>query len=549
MVRKRPPALKQQSNVEFLNNFRKELASPMYQARIPDVTKATLQDNWQRLTEIPELRNEVISALINRIGREQIKGLRFDNPLEIFRGESMLYGNVFEEVQVGLIKGKTYDPTRSGSERDLFGREYAEVQSSFHTTNRRMVYKNTIDEPGLRAAFTGEEGLANLVTTLMSQANESDKFDEFTMMSNLLHDMYKAGGYFKVQIDDLRGADADSAEAKRALKSFRTFADLLKFPSRRYNSAGMMVSAQRDELVLFVTPEANATLDVDGLAALFNVERGEVPFRTIVIPYEFWPIPGAQAVLTTVNFFVVMDTYYGLGVQPNEAGRYSNYFLHHDGIVSMSRFVPAVLFTTEPGTPIEIAPTPVVSVTGLQVIDPATGDPVTQLARGGVYMVEATANTEPADGLNDAVRFDLEGKNSTRTRVWQTNTLIIARDETAAEITINATATDTETPQISASRTYTLVESIIKEFPPQVIPDEDGDGLFESAVPEAPTQDGNDITIPTGVVGVVYMNGVTALDPGETITITDDVTITAVAAEGFEIPAGSTVSWAFEHTA
>lgn len=549
VTRKRPPALKRLSNTEFLNTFRRELASPMYQARIPDVTKATLQDNWQRLSEIPELRNEVISALINRIGREEIRGLRFENPLEIFRSASMLYGNVFEEVQLGLLKGKTYDPTRSGSERDLFERTYAEAQSSFHTVNRRMFYKNTIDEPGLRAAFTSEEGLSNLVTTLMSQANESDKFDEFTMMSNLLHDMYKAGGYFKVQIEDIRNAEADSPQAKKALKAFRTYAGLLRFPSRRYNSAGMMVSAQRDELVLFVTPEANATLDVDGLAGLFNVERGEVPFRTIEIPYEFWPIPGAQAVLTTVNFFVVMDTYYGTGVQPNEAGRYSNIFLHHDGIVSLSRFVPCILFTTEPGTPIEIDPTPVVSVTDLEVIDPATDEPVTTLARGGVYMVNAVVNTEPEDGLNVGVRYNLSNKNSTRTRVWQTNTLIIARDETSAKIKITATATDTEVPQIYIEKEYTVVESIIKEFPPQVIPDNDGDGLLDADEPVAPAFAANVITIPSGVQGVVYRDGATDLDPGEEITITANKTITAVAASGWELPAGATTSWTFNYVA
>lgn len=548
MATKRPPALKRLPNVEFLNNFRNELASPMYQARIPNVTKATLQDNYQRLSEIPELRNEVISALINRVGREEIKGLRFDNPLEPFRRQSLIYGNVFEEVQLGLLKGKAYDPTRSGSERDLFAREYAEAQSSFHTTNRRLFYKQTIDEPGLRAAFTGEEGLSNLVTTLMSQLNESDKFDEFSMMSNLLHEMYKAGGYFKVQIDDITASSAGADEAKAALKSFRTFAELLKFPSRRYNSAGMMVSAQRDELVMFMTPEANATIDVDGLAALFNVERGEVPFRVIVIPQEYWPIPGAQAVLTTYNFFVVMDTYYGTGVQPNEAGRYTNYFLHHDGIVSMSRFVPAVLFTTEPGTPIEIAPTPVVSVTGLKVIDPADGTEVTQLKRGGVYQVEATANTEPAEGLNDAVRFSLEGKNATRTRVWQNDTFVIARDETATSIEVIASATDTETPQIVARRTYSVVESVIIEFPPQVIEDEDGDGLFESDVPEAPTFAANVITIPHGVEGVQYRDGATNLAQGVEITITANKTITAVALPNYEIPSGSTVSWSFTHT-
>lgn len=466
-LHERPPALPNKPNVEFLNWFRKELASPMFQSRIPNFTKANLQDQWQRLSEIPELRNEFISALINRVGRVEVRSLAFDNPLARFERASMLYGSVYEEVQLGLPKANAYDPTRSYGEKELFGRHYPEAQSSFHTVSRQDQYVNTIDEAQLRRAFLSDEGLSPFVTQLMALPNEADKLDQFVLMTNLLHDAYKADAFFKVQVADLRGAAADSDDAKSALKAIRSMGDTLVYPSRRYNSAGMQVSSNRETLHLILTPEANATLDVDGLAALFNVERGQVPFQQTVIPYEFWPIPGAQAALVDESFFVVLTTYYDTGVMPNPAGRYTNYFLNHDQIVSLGRFANAVLFTTEPGTPIEIAPTPVQSITA-PVITNVDGDTVTVLERGGVYMVEATVTTAPADGLNDAVRYEIQGNNSTRTRVWQTNTVVIARDETADSLKFIATATDTETPFIQSEAIFELVDPIITEFPPDV---------------------------------------------------------------------------------
>lgn len=543
----RPPALKRESNVDFLNTYREEMASPMFQARVPNFTKANLQDQWQRLSEIPELRNEFVSALVNRLGRVEIKSLAFENPLEIFKRESMLYGSIIEEVQTGVLKAKTYDPTRSGSEENLFAREYPEVQSSFHTVSRRDMYKNTIDENELRRAFLSEEGLSPFVTQLMNMANESDKIDEFTIMSNLLVDMHKAGGYHKVQIPDIRAVSAGTEDAKAALKAIRTIADTLPYPSRRFNSAGMMVSAKRDELVLFLTPEANATLDVDGLAALFNVERGEVPFRTIVIPFEFWPIKGAQAVLTTATFFVVADTFYQVAMQPNAAGRYTNYFLHHDQIVSLSRFAPAVLFTTEAGTPYEWIEAEVASVTPIVVLNPDTMTEVTTLARGGVYTFnDGEAVTDPAGMFNDAVRYEILDANSSRTRLWQTRTLVIGRDEAAETIRIRKFATDDNT--VYVERTYTLTEHIIDEFPPGVIPDADRDGIEETDQPEAPAFAANKITIPN-VRGVQYRDGATNLTNGQEITITANKTITAVARTGLELPTGATTSWTFTYTA
>lgn len=538
MAVNRPPAIAHRPTVAILNDIRNDLTSPAFQARVPNFTKANLQSQWQRLSEIPELRNEVISALVNRIGRVELNSIRFDNPLERFKRPAMLYGSTIEEIQVGLLKAKTYDRTRSGSEADLFGRSYHEVQSRFHTRGREEFYKYTIDEPSLRAAFLSEDGLAPFITELMSVANESDKYDEFLMMMNLLVDMYRAGGFFKIQIGDIRRAEAGSDEAKAALKAFRTAAGLLKYPSRRYNSAKMPVSAKPEDLVLFVTPEANATLDVDGLAALFNVERGQVPYQIMEVPYEYWPIPGAQAVLTTESFFVAADTYYGVGVQPNEAGRYTNYFLHHDEIISMSSFAPAILFTTEPGDVLEFALSPVTGVTGLKIMD-VDGLTVTSVERGGTYQIEAEAVT---DGNNDAVRYEVKGNNSSRTRVFQTNTVLIGHDESATELVFEAYAVDTENPQIKAETIVPVVGAYWKEFAPEVKVDADNDGIYE-VTPKPLTVAADDtVTIPY-VDGVQYKKAGVDVAPNSVHTLTAPTSFTAVAKSGYELAPGAVASW------
>lgn len=65
-----------------------------------------------------------------------------------------------------------------------------------------------------------------------------------------------------------------------------------------------------------------------------------------------------------------------------------------------------------------------------------------------------------------------------------------------------------------------------------------------SVVPEAPTQSGNTITIPS-VTGLVYKNSQTDATVSGNITITADISIYAEALEGYSIPAGSISDWVF----
>src|SRR5699024_10061840 len=100
------------------------------------------------------------------------------------------------------------------------------------------------------------------------------------------------------------------------------------------------------DLVLFTTPQFNATVDVDALAASFNMERSTLAGRQITIPEEHFGLDGAQAILTTKDFFVIRDRVLRNTSVENPVGLLKNYFLHHHSMISQSRFAPAVLFHT-----------------------------------------------------------------------------------------------------------------------------------------------------------------------------------------------------------
>src|SRR5699024_9024433 len=319
----------------------------------------------------------------------------------------------------------------------------------------------------------------------------------------------------------------------------REFAGNLQFLSRHYNAAGMPVAANVDDLELFITPEANAALDVESLAGAFNASRADIPMRTTLIPQEHFAIPGAQAVLTTRDFFVVADTFFETRTAENPVSVQTNYFLHHHQVVSTSRFVPAVLFTTEPGDSITIVDYDVDGVEALTATD-RNGATVTTLTRGEYYHLDGDATTTPEGGANDAVTWTIDGVDadlSPRTYVTQGGDVFVAWDESATSITVTRTSVDDPTV---TDETTLAVDGDRYVYWPQSV-----EGLTE-VTPDAPTATGNDITIPT-VAGVQYQidgQGVTG-----TYTMAADTTVVAVPEPGYVFADGADTEWTFTYTA
>ena len=300
----------------------------------------------------------------------------------------------------------------------------------------------------------------------------SDEYDEYLIMKQLIAFYEQNWGFFKDQIS----AIVDETTAKAFLKKARAYAGKLQFPSTLYNSGqieDVPIFVKPDELVLFITPDVQASIDVDALAVLFNVDRAEVSYRTVII--DEFPIPNAQALLTTEDFFMCKDTEYETTSAYNPKTLGQNYFLHHWGIYSVSPFVPAILFTTDASTTV---PTVTQAVTGIEMaIKDAAGSDIRELAAGKNAYIELnlTGTVDPAgyfDVQPDSAMFEVSvvsdgaAVNSPRTRVSSDNVpngfmgvLHLAKTlPEGAVVTVNATATYVNPS--GATQTFTATDTV-----------------------------------------------------------------------------------------
>lgn len=316
-----------------------------YQQRVPAPDQSDIQATLHFLTQPMNKRyyNEFVDSLVNRIGYTIVRNSKtFDNPLRVFQTTQLSYGSTIQEIATKWIRAHHY--ADEGNEGDIFKTTRPEALSAFHTINRQDYYPISINEVELRRAFTDEYGLNSFISSVLTVPTNSDNYDEYRIMLNLIAQYQEEHGYFAIHTDTV--PDTEEA-AKKLLVDIRAYTGKLQFPSSRYiNSgfSGLPVFAKPDELVLITTPEIKANIDVRALAAAFNVDYAKVDPRIILV--DEFPVPGMYAMLTTNEFFIQANTVFETTSIYDPVGLKTNYFLHHHGVYSVSPFVPVITWTT-----------------------------------------------------------------------------------------------------------------------------------------------------------------------------------------------------------
>lgn len=448
-----------------------------YQQRIPQTTQNDIAATQAALfaPENLNLYNQFVDALVNRIGSTYVHQQTWRNPLAVFKKDAIRYGDKAQEIAVKWIKSHSYADDRE----DVFKMYRPDANVWFHTVNRREFYPITVNRDELEFAFTEDYGLNSFVSAIMAAPQNSDEYDEYRIMLELMAYYENNFGFYKHQ---LSAAPTTKATAEELLVELRAYAGDLRFPSSRYN-AGLIedvpVFARPDELVILMTPRTQAVIDVMALAAAFNMDRETIQQRIVLV--DEFPVPNAVALLTTEDFFQCRDKLNQTTSQYNPLTLGTNYFLHRWGMYSVSPFVPAILFTTGSGTTI---PTVTQALTAITL---------------------AAADSTPHAGQKVQLSVTLTGTLTEGANSYAGDAIVLA--PTAATYDIGITRSTTEGEGESAVTTTSAVKSVktyIDEYAVLHIADD--------------LEVGDVITV---TATSAYVN-----PSGATTALTDDVTLT-----------------------
>ena len=398
-------------------NVIRQNATAVYQDRIPEATAENLHEVGDAILTYEAQANEFVNALVNRIGLVILNNRMATNPLAALKKGRLAVGETIEEVYIDVIKAQTYDPR--AAQDTLFKRHLPNVSSVFHSVDSQLNYPLTISNEQLRKAFMSYDSLDRFIAGLVDSMYKSATLDEFIQMKQLISE-WNANGRF---IIEPIAPVTDAASAREAMIKIKAVSDGMTIFNNQMNYAGVWTSTPKDEQYLITTPDFNARMDVDVLAAAFHMDKAEFAGHVIVVDnIGNLGDSGIEAILVDKNWYQVYDYLRTFKTAYNGEGLYWNYFYHVWMVYSLSPFANAVAFGT--ATP---------TVTALTV----TPETATVKAGGTVQITTTVTGTgDPTSKCS----FALTGNTDPETVVNTMGKVILGSKETGPTITVTATS-------------------------------------------------------------------------------------------------------------
>lgn len=449
-------------SVDVLNRIR-ESASVNYQTAVPIATPNAdnIRDIGAVIIDSPNLQNEFLNALINRIGKIVLKSRLFNSPLKPFIKGDLAYGELIEEVFVNLISSHQYDA--QASEETVWKREHPDVRSQFHPLNSELYYKISTGRKELEKAFLSGEGVADLVSYITERLFVSAEYDRFLLMKYQIAKACLDGSLTFYPVSKV----TDEATARGLMKSIKAVSNNFEILSTEYNTAGVYNSSTKEDQYIIIDNENDANLTVDCLSYMFGVEFANSGAKKVRIDgfdkfdmtrlnkllkitegnaftdTELLALGNIEAVLLDWAWFQVYYKLFETRYLENPENLYENTWLHVWTIYSRSIFENCVVFAsgTNGISSITLGDTPTVThgVGGSATIDATITFTGLTPKQGGV-LVWSVATSSGATG---EAEIDENG-----VLTWD--------DDFTASDTITVTATSLVDSTVTASKTITV---------------------------------------------------------------------------------------------
>ena len=353
------------SSVDILNAIRNN-ASVNYRDYVPAArqTPESVREIGSILMDYEPLRNEFVSALINRIGAVLLESKTYENPWSVFKRGRLEFGETVEVIFTNIGKAHNYDA--AVAENKVFQREIPDIRTAFGSLNYQQFYKDTIEQEDLKQAFLSWDGVTSLIANIVDAMYTADQTDEFLTMKYMLAKAMLNGHITAVEIS--------SNDTKGTVSTVKGVSNKMTFQNSKYNRAGVITHTKKDDQYIIVNSDFDAIMDVEVLAAAFNMSKAEFMGHRILVDSfgefddarlaelfknnpNYKPLTADEkaaldvipAVMVEKNWFLIYDKLFQFTEQYNGEGLYWNYWLHDWKIFAISPFAQAALFV--PGEP------------------------------------------------------------------------------------------------------------------------------------------------------------------------------------------------------
>lgn len=270
-----------------LNQIRETsiLNDTLYAKQVDEILPTTDIGSWAApILANPNLMNEFMDVLVQRIVYTQIDTKFFNNPLEILEGDRIPLGSIGQEIYVNPAQGRKFNVDDFAG---LLAKYEADVKVQYHHLNSDIQYPVSITRAKIKDAFVSWAALEDFITGITQSLYNGAYIDRYNMSKGLVTSAYQANNV-KIQVIQEPNTEA---LAKAFLTQARAMYLNMQSPSSAYN-AWKQVGGYGREILTWTNPEdiifilrndIAAYLDVNVLAQAFNIDKAELLGRIIYV--------------------------------------------------------------------------------------------------------------------------------------------------------------------------------------------------------------------------------------------------------------------------
>ena len=311
----------------------------------------------------PNVMNEFMNVLVQRIVYTQVDIKLFNNPLRVLEGDRIPLGSIGQEIFINPARGRRFNVDDFAG---LLAKYEADVKVQYHHLNSDLQYCVTITRAKLKDAFVSWSTLENFIDGLTQSLYNGAYIDQYNLTKGLVSSAYASN---QVRVEVISNPNTE-ALAKEFITKARTMFLNMQTPTPNFNAWRQVGGYGRDiltwsnpeDIVFLVRNDIGAYLDVNVLAQTFNIDRS-VLLGNIIYVNDFNEydnegtliFDGSNIVgmIADKSWFRIKEQETTMDEFYNANNRTWQYYLNVVRMYSYSLFANAVVFATAlPSVPV-----------------------------------------------------------------------------------------------------------------------------------------------------------------------------------------------------
>lgn len=295
-------------------------------------------------------------GLLKKVVYTAVYNKTFNNPLVQLEGERMPLGQFIESVYVNPSKARAFNVNDFAG---LLQKYEAETAVEYYSVNQDFQYCVTLTREKIRNAFTSWDQLEGLISGYINSLYNGAYISRYASTKGLVTAAY-TGNRVNYQVIS---AVTDEQSAKALIMQMRAAYSKMQIPSTKYNAwekvkgdrMSLKTWSDPEDIVVMISADIEALVDVEVLAAAFNMSKTDFLGRVIVVDdFNQYNDDGTVAVDGSAIKAAIMDkSWFKIKTQDfamdefyNANSRCWNYYLNDVRMVNYSLFANALLFVT-----------------------------------------------------------------------------------------------------------------------------------------------------------------------------------------------------------